>query len=412
MAKIKPTKRQLEFLDWEFGAFFHFGLRSFYPGFTDWDKRDMDEKVFNPTQLDCESWLREFKDAGATYAILVCKHHDGFANWPTKYSDYSVANTPWKDGKGDVVREFTDACRKLDMKVGIYYSPAQRDWSRFTSNEEYDDYFIGQIGELLYNYGKIDYLWFDGCGSEGHEYDKPRIIKAIREAQPEVLIFNMWDPDTRWIGNEGGWAPLPNFNTVDALNFSVMTDELDTNTITELKFMPGECDTNLRSTWFDCEDNEDTIYETDELVGLYYMSIGRGANFLLNIGPDARGLLPEPDVKRLREFGAEIKRRFGENAHIESFGDVLRRRDNGSYVIKSSDRTMVNHVIIKENLTEGESVKEFKIYSDNCLVYTGYNIGHKAICMFPTVKTSSIRVEITSHDGDYVIDDIKAYYVK
>lgn len=161
--RIMPSARQIEFLDWEFGVFFHFGIRSFYPGHKDWDDKPMDVSAFNPDRLDCDDWIRTVCDAGAKYAILVCKHHDGFANWPTKYSDYSVANAPWKDGKGDVVREFVDACRKYDMKVGLYYSPAQ--WGgqiAFKNGKEYDDYFINQISELLTGYGKIDYLWFDG----------------------------------------------------------------------------------------------------------------------------------------------------------------------------------------------------------------------------------------------------------
>ena len=140
MTNCKPTKEQLAFLDWEFGAFFHFGLRACYKGYRDWDTRDMDPSVFNPEKLDCASWLRTCKAAGMTYAIMTCKHHDGFANWPTAYGDYSVKNTPWKDGKGDVVREFTDACREVGMKVGLYYSPAQRDQSAF-DKMDYDDYF-------------------------------------------------------------------------------------------------------------------------------------------------------------------------------------------------------------------------------------------------------------------------------
>ena len=196
MSKIIPTKQQLSFLDWEMGAFFHFGIRTFYEGHRDWDGKAMDLKAFLPTGLDCENWIRTIKEAGLTYAILVCKHHDGFANWPSKYTEYSVANTPWKDGKGDVVQEFVAACRKYDIKVGLYYSPAEAGFQE-RSPKEHDDYFISQIGELLSNYGKIDYLWFDGCGSEGHEYDKKRIITAIRSLQPEILIFGMWDPDTR-----------------------------------------------------------------------------------------------------------------------------------------------------------------------------------------------------------------------
>lgn len=166
---MNDYKKKLEFLDWEVGVFFHFGIRSFFPGHADWDGKEMPMEAFNPKELDCESWLRTAKAGGATYAILTCKHHDGFALWPTKYSQYSVAGTPWKDGKGDVVREFTDACRKVGLKVGLYYSPAQ--WGKyaidFKDATAYDDYFINQIGELLCGYGKIDYLWFDGCGSEG-----------------------------------------------------------------------------------------------------------------------------------------------------------------------------------------------------------------------------------------------------
>ena len=161
-------KEQLEFMDWEFGAFFHFGIRTFYEGHKDWDMQEMSLDKFNPTSLDCRQWIRMVKQAGARYAILVCKHHDGFANWPSKYTDYSVAGTPWKDGSGDVVKEFTDACREYGMKIGLYYSPAQFGSDRM-NGREYDDYFINQLSELLTNYGKIDYLWFDGNGSEGHE---------------------------------------------------------------------------------------------------------------------------------------------------------------------------------------------------------------------------------------------------
>ena len=222
MRKIK--KEQLEFLDWEYGIFFHFGIRTFYEGHVDWDMKEMPLDRFNPKQLDCGQWIKTAKEAGAKYAILVCKHHDGFANWPSRYTDYSVANTPWKDGKGDVVQEFVESCRKYDIKVGLYYSPAQFG-SDQKKPEEYDDYFINQISELLTNYGEIDYLWFDGCGSENHEYDTMRIIKEIRRMQPNILIFNMWDPDTRWAGNESGLVCMPNHNIVSDLDFSVMTEK-------------------------------------------------------------------------------------------------------------------------------------------------------------------------------------------
>ena len=141
---VRPTKKQLEFLDWEIGVFFHFGIRTFYEGHRDWDGKEMALDAFPPAELDCEQWIKTAKDGGAKYAILVCKHHDGLANWPSKYTDYSVKNTPWKNGRGDVVREFVDACRKYDIKVGLYYSPAQFG-SKLTDHKEYDDYFINQI---------------------------------------------------------------------------------------------------------------------------------------------------------------------------------------------------------------------------------------------------------------------------
>ena len=296
--KIIPEKKQLEFLDWEFGVFFHFGIRSFFRGHKDWDNREMPASAFNPERLDCDGWIRAIRDAGAKYAVLVCKHHDGFANWPTKYSDYSVKASPWKNGEGDVVAEYVAACRKYGVKVGLYYSPAQ--WGgkvSFENDREYDDYFIGQIGELLSNYGKIDYLWFDGCGSENHEYDRARIVSEIRRMQPEILVFEMWDPDTRWVGNEDGYADMPNTSNVRRLDFSMnATRPLD---LAGVRFLPAECDCMMRNTWFDCEENEDKIKSVEELMGMYEMSVGRGANLLLNIGPDSRGMLPEKDAARL-----------------------------------------------------------------------------------------------------------------
>lgn len=206
--------------------FFHFGIRTFYEGHTDWDGLPMPVEGFNPTALDCENWICAAHEAGARYAILVCKHHDGFANWPSKYTDYSIKNTPYKNGRGDVVREFVDACRKYGLAVGLYYSPAQEGYKEI-DDSEYDEYFINQVSELLTDYGKIDYLWFDACGSENHEYDIKRIVGAIRKLQPEILLFNMWDPDTRWVGNESGIAPIDAKYVTNRVPFSEKTTEDD-----------------------------------------------------------------------------------------------------------------------------------------------------------------------------------------
>ena len=419
--KIKPTQKQLDFLDWEFGMFFHFGIRSFFPGHKDWDGKPMPASAFHPKQLDCRQWIRLARKAGAKYAILTAKHHDGFALWPSKYSDYSVAQSDWEGGKGDVVKEFTDACRAFGVKVGIYYSPAQ--WGgtvKFENPAEYDDYFINQISELLTNYGEIDYLWFDGCGSENHEYDKARIIKTIRTLQPGIRIFSMWDPETRWVGNEAGYANMPNVNVVEKEAFSVMEDEERvTGTI---RYLPAECDMRMRTTWFDCEANEDMIKSVDELMGIWEYSVGRGANLLLNIGPDYRGLLPDADAARLLEFGEALRERYG---NALPFGDVTKAED-GTWHIRSAefgknaDHTcahLVDTVVIEEDITEGEAVEEFSIWCDlptwgkPICVYNGCTIGHKAICRIPLMNTPNIHVRIKKADGEAVIKSIKAYRV-
>jgi len=421
--KIKPTQKQLDFMDWEFGVFFHFGIRSCYPGHVDWDGIPMPASRFNPEKLDCDQWIRLSKKAGAKYAILVAKHHDGFANWPSKYSDYSVAQTPWKDGKGDVVESFVKSCRKFGLKVGLYYSPAQwgeSAYANFSKPEEYDNYFINQITELLTNYGKIDYLWFDGCGSENHEYDKVRIINTIRSLQPDILIFNMWDADTRWIGNEEGYANMPNNNVVNKTNFSVFTDEQ--RDIGDYRYLPGECDMMMRLTWFDCAANEDLVKPVDELIGIYEYSVGRGSNLLLNIGPTADGVLPEADAARLVEFGNAIRARYGHPLPFSAPKQVVNAPNSfcifstESIYGHSPDQTgafLVDTVVIQEDQTEGDAVEEFRIIAGNSkiCVYNGKTIGHKAICRFPAIRTSKLTLEITRADGEVVLRDMKAYYV-
>lgn len=385
---IHVKKEQLDFLNWEFGVFFHFGIRTFYEGHKDWDMKPMALSAFDPSELDCEEWIRTVWEAGGKYAVLVCKHHDGFANWPSAYTEYSVKNTPWKNGRGDVVREFTDACRKYGLKVGLYYSPAQFD-SAERSAKDYDDYFIHQIRELLTNYGTIDYLWFDGCGSEGHEYDTARIVRAIRACQPQILLFNMWDPDTRWMGNEAGIAHSPNDLTVEELDFSVLTE--DRSALSRAKFLPAECDCRMRlENWFYSDNDVDTVKSVDELMGLYYYSVGRGANLLLNIGPDRRGKLPEPDKTALLAFGRKIQELTRD--------DIPCSVEAGEKKLTLSfDLGLVNHVILTEEIT-GEEIGQFEIrvqpypYGTPVTVYRGTTVGHKAICPFPTIRTTKVEI--------------------
>ena len=423
----KPlSKKQLEFLDWEFGVFFHFGIRSFFPGHKDWDGKEMPMEAFNPTELNCESWLKTAKAGGATYAILTCKHHDGFALWPTKYSEYSVAGSRWKDGRGDVVREFVDACRKVGLKVGLYYSPAQ--WGKyaisFKNAKEYDEYFINQIRELLTGYGKIDYLWFDGCGSEGHEYDKPRIVKAIKEYQPDILTFcdPEWNPGVRWIGNEDGYASLVNPLVVCKTNFSELATQ--EQKLSSAMFLPAECDCKIRNTWF-YDDNEETLKSVDELFGMYEMSVGHGSNFLLNIGPDNRGLLPEADAERFLALGKRIRASYGQpldfSAPVKE-GDTYiithKEMDEPSWEIPTENH-LSNTIVISEDLTNGQKISSFSVYAylphykkEKIQVFEGKTVGHKVFCKFSPIRATKYEVVINASDGEHRITDIKAFYVK
>ncbi|MCL2299638.1 MAG: alpha-L-fucosidase [Firmicutes bacterium] len=408
-----PTAKQLEFLSWEFGVFFHFGIRSFYPGHEDWDGKPMPPSGFNPPALDCEQWCRTAARAGARYAILTAKHHDGFANWPSAYTDYSVARAPWRNGKGDVVREFTRACRKYGLKVGLYYSPADRVFmaSQFTG-EEYDERFIGQLGELLQNYGKIDYLWFDGCGSGGHKHDTERIMGAIRAMQPEIITFHMWDPDTVWVGNEEGYAPFDNPLRRTKEEYDRVYQPNDGPIDRDNRLLPAECDFRMRErTWFLCQDDADTVKSVDELMGVYDCSVGRGANFLINVGPDAAGRLPAPDAARLLEFGEALRRRFA--SPLAAF-EALEEGEDHTIPLPLPGKTPVNCVVLEEDLLQGQRVREFAVHVQaaqaRVQVYWGKTIGRKAICNFPTVRGGRVTVEILRADGPARLKAAKVYY--
>lgn len=395
-----PTAKQLAFQDWEFGVFLHFGIRTFYEGHRDWDGKPMSPTAFQPEALDCDQWARTAADAGMQYAVLTAKHHDGFANWPSAYTDFSVASSPWRSGEGDVVREFTDACRRHNLKIGLYYSPADASSPSYPDPKAYDDYFIRQVSELMTGYGEIHMLWFDGCGSEGHEYDWPRIMAEVRRMQPGILIFNMGDPDYRWVGNEAGIAPVPCWNTVEEVPIAVDTERQERTP--EPKWLPAECDCRMReANWFYSDADAHTVKSLDELMGLYYYSVGRGCNLLINIGPDRRGLLPDADAARLQEWGEEIRRRFG--CPLATLSECAITDDGWEW---TPDRpTLLDHVIVQEDLTAGEHVRGFVVEvvplhsREYIQVWEGRNIGHKAICRFPPVTVKKVRVRILEQEG-------------
>ena len=369
-----PTEKQLAFLDWEVGVFFHFGIRTFYEGHTDCDGKEMPAAGFSPTALDCRQWIAAAKAGGAKYTVLTAKHHDGFALWPSKYTDYGVKRSPWKNGQGDVIKEYTDACRALDMKTGLYYSPAQAGFER-TPKTDYDDFFINQITELLTNYGKIDYLWFDGCGSEGHSYDTLRIVSAIRSLQPDILLFNLWDPDTRWVGNEDGMAPF------DA-SCVVRADATDLNG--GVRFLPYECDCKLHpGSWFYADAEKENVRTADEVVGLYELSVGRGGNLLINIAPDRTGKIPASDAAIFAAAGEKIATAFARPLTIRTEATA-----SGVNVYSDFEQSC-SCAVLSEDLRRGERIRSYAVFyrcgETEILLTAGKTVGHKRIVRFPCV---------------------------
>lgn len=389
--------------------FFHFGLRTFND-MGDHEKRYQDPNTFNPTELDCEQWIKTIKEGGAKYAVLVAKHHDGFALWPSKYTEYSVKNSPWKDGKGDVVREFVDACRKYDMNIGIYYNPSQWGMENIDS-DDYNRYVIDQTAELLSSYGKIDYIWFDGAGSEKHKYDVDGIVKTIRTLQPEIMIFNMWDPDTRWIGNEAGLAPMYNTNIVKNLNKSIYTESKDE--LNDEVFLPGECDCLMSGDGFNWFFNytNNRLKSVDELMGMYIHSVGRGSNMLINIGPDRRGLISDEHRERFLAFGRAIKALYSDTIADNSCVEY----DGNEYIVTLPQSALVDTVILEEEYAE-DFIKSFdislvpkynKLYHR---VFIGETVGHKRICLFPPIHSDKVIIKTDKKASPEALKGITVTY--
>ncbi len=299
---LKPNHRQLEWYARERTAFFHFGMNTFTE--REWGDGTESPAIFDPTELDCRQWLRAIKENGFDAAILTAKHHDGFCLWPSKYTEHSIKNSPYKNGKGDIVREFTDACHEFGIKAGIYLSPWDRHEPTWGS-EEYNDFYVGQLTELLTNYGEIYEVWWDGAGSEKAHYDWSRWGETVRTLQPNAVIFGSLGAtpyvDVRWVGNEKGIAGKPCYSTVDYRDLELeTTSKLNSGSADGTAFIPAESDVSIRPGWFYHDDQDTDVRSPHNLVDLWFASRGRNSGLLLNIPPDRRGLLCDADVQALQ----------------------------------------------------------------------------------------------------------------
>lgn len=404
----KPSPQQLAWQDMELGMFCHFGMNTFCD--QEWGDGTDSVEIFNPEQLDARQWARTAKRAGFKYLVLTAKHHDGFCLWPTKTTDYSVKSSPWRDGKGDVVREVADACREEGLQFGLYVSPWDRHEPCYPDKEAYDDFYAEQLTELLTGYGPLVEVWFDGAGSQGREYDWNRIIGLIDKYQPDAMVFNMGRPTIRWVGNEDGVAPYPCWNTATTAKESMFTSDMMTWMEGTPSWVPAECDVPIRKLhWFWHPDDEASLRSLEEVLDIYYRSVGHGATLLLNISPDNRGLLPEVDVERVIEFGDEIRRRFGQPVGQTS-------GEGTELLLKLEFIQPVNHVIIMEDIAHGERVREYVLeaYSQGEWkeLVRGSAIGHKKIDRFDTVETDQLRVRILSSVEQPLIRNLAAYHVE
>lgn len=461
LAAVRPHKRQVDFQSLEFYGFIHFTVNTFTD--REWGDGTESPDVFDPKSLCAEQWVTALKSAGMRGVILTCKHHDGFCLWHSRYTRHSVEYSPFRR---DVVKEVSEACRKHGMKFGIYLSPWDRNCPLYGRGKEYDDYFTAQLTELLTGYGEIFTVWFDGACGEGADgkkqyYDWERYYAVIRELQPNACI-NVCGPDIRWCGNEAGhtrpseWSVVPartrdtekisessqhedseEFRLrkisawdIDLGSRSVLADEA------ELVWYPAEVNTSIRPGWFWHESENDKVKSLDELVNIYYNSVGGNATFLLNVPPTSEGLIHKNDVKRLKELGEYLERAFSqpithtaelssdtaaagcsaENMLSDSYdGYYTPEKGRNTAVITAHLQTAENigHIVIKENICLGQRVESFIVEAGNggdlTEIYRGTVIGYKRIIPLRSVRADTIRITVTDSRTEPVISFLGIY---
>lgn len=445
---VRPSKRQLEFQKLEFYAFFHFGINTYMD--REWGDGKESPAIFNPLKMDALQWVKSIKAAGMKAAILTCKHHDGFCLWPSRHTTHSVASSPYKNGKGDIVKEVSDACKSEELKFGIYLSPWDRNHPLYGFGEEYNDYFVAQLTELLSNYGKIFSVWFDGACGEGSNgkkqvYDWERYYEVIRNLQPEACI-SVCGPDIRWCGNEAGharemeWSVVPKelakaelvekkSQQSDDISFrekTISSKEKDLGSREALKdkeeliWYPSEVDTSIRPGWFYHESEDGKVRSLKELISIYDSSVGGNATLLLNVPPNKDGLIPENDRRRLEELGEYLNNTFSNNllrdARITAtshdgehrIGNVVNKDD--SYY-KTEDGTIsteisicfpeekkVSYIMLMEEVSLSQRIEKYEILAkvEDAFqsVYKGNVVGYKKMIELAPINTKEIKILI------------------
>jgi len=416
---LKPTPQQTEWQDLEFGVILHFGTNTFLD--REWGDGTASPKVFNPTQFDPDQWMKAIKASGAKYVVLVAKHHDGFCLWPTAQTDYSIKQSPWKDGKGDMVGDVAKAARANGLQFGIYLSPWDRHEPKYSDSAAYDKYYNAELEELASHYGDLVEFWLDGAGSAGHVYNFSKIIETLRTYQPNAIVFadtGLFEyGDARWSGDESGRIGYQNWNVIDRHGF--------------LRWRPVEADTTLRTLhWFWHPHDEASLKSVDQLVGLYEQSVGHGGQWMLGVAPDDRGLLPDVDVARLRELGTALRERFANNLlkdHLPVDENVARALDGdtgtfwsapaGSHAatmeVRLAKPATFDHALTMEWLNEGQNIQQYRIeaWQDGHwqTIVSSFAIGHEKIDKFPAVTAQRVRLNIVASTGEARIREFQLF---
>jgi len=437
-----PTQRQLQWQNLDFYLFTHFGPNTFTD--LEWGKGTEHEEVFNPTQLDCRQWARIAKAAGAKGIIITAKHHDGFCLWPTKYSTHTVAQSKWRDGKGDVVKELADACKEYGLKLGIYLSPWDRNHPKY-GTDEYNTVFVNMMKEVVARYGPLFEFWWDGANGEGPNgkkqvYEWHKFEAAIRSIAPNTPVFSDIGPDIRWVGNESGFAGKTNWNMLDTAGFTrgagaPSTDTLNQGNVNGHNWIPAECDVSIRPGWFYHASEDSKVKTPQELFELYLKSVGRGANLLLNVPPDRRGLITEYDSAALVGFRKLREESFGTNLAKDAIITVDTRSNTAIPTKKlvdgqaaTSDAVLnsihvafkqpqaINCVVLQEPIQLGQRVKAFKIVlsknGKEVNTIEGTTIGKKRILTFPTSEVDGFAVTITDTKAIPLVSEVGAYKIE
>ena len=395
----KPSPAQLEWQDAEVGMFVHFAPNT-------WQDKEGDDlsippSKLNPTKLDTDQWARTARAMGAKYLVFVAKHVGGFCWWQTNTTDYGVKETAWREGKGDVMAEVAKSCKKYGLKLGVYLSPADGKHQievggkaqDSASQAKYEKIFRTQLTELLSKYGPIFEVWFDGSLVFN-------VKDILDKYAPTAVVFQGPQASIRWVGNEDGYAPYPAWNGAkfDPKTWGTLTAaDGDPNGD---RWLPNEVDCRMRDTWFWNTHNDGSIKSVDKLMEMYEQSVGHGSVLLLNNTPDPSGLIPAKDVQRSKEFGDEVKRRYG-----LKIADVSGR--GKEVTVQPSAPSVIDAVVSMEDISQGERIRKYvieaRVDGQWTEIGSGTAIGHKKIDKFEPVRASSVRLRVLESVGEPII---------